>query len=410
MKRGHLSTYFAGVGVKSLSATEIDPKTSRGHEFQGVKLFQTFLGVPTDKRRIEASYVWLSDEEEALSIEDVVTWYDSRRGKGHREAEPRFYYPAKAEFVIYRAAPGDTLFVCLGKDGRLTFLLCGTGSTIERQLLWLFGLQIGGNDLVGRALEPMADVEIGPAARHVLDLVGIDASPFDTNWLEKLVRKFGDRFPTTSAFSSTARDWCGPADLEKDPDGAIIAWVEMEELLFYTFERHLIAERLAKGFSHRDGVDVHGFMAFSLSVQNRRKSRAGYSLENHLSFLFQQLDLSFERGARTEGKRKPDFLFPGGLAYRDPDFPGDRLTLLGAKSTCKDRWRQVLSEGARVPDKHLVTLEPGISASQTDEMREERLQLVVPSSLFETYQADQQSWLMSVGGLVELVRGRQVRA
>lgn len=410
MKRGHLSAFFAGVGVKSLSATEIDPLTSRGHEFQGVKLFQSFLGVPTEKRRIEATYVWLSDEDEALSVEDAVTWYDSRRSQGHREAEPRFYYPAKAEAVIYKATPGDTLFVCLGKDGRLTFLLCRAGSTIERQLLWLFGLQIGGNDLVGRALGPVADIEIGPAARHVLGLVGIDASLADASWLDRLVKKFGDRFPTTAAFSSAARDWCGPVDVANDPDRAIVAWLELEELLFYTFERHLIAERLATGFSHSSGVDVDGFMAFSKSVQNRRKARAGYSLENHLFFLFQKLDLTFERGATTEGKRKPDFLFPGGQAYRNPDFPVDRLTLLGAKSTCKDRWRQVLSEGARVPQKHLVTLEPGISQSQTDEMREERLQLVVPTSLFDSYQAGQRAWLMSIGGLVELVQGRQAPA
>lgn len=410
MKRGHLSGYFAGVGVKSLKATEIDPGTSNGHEFQGVKLFQAFLGVPTEKRRFEATYVWLSDDDEALSVEDIVTWYDSRRGQGHREPEPRFYYPAKAEFVVYRATPGDVLFVCLGKNGRLTFLLCRSGSTIERQLLWLFGLKIAGDELVGRALEPLADVAIGPAARYVLDLVGVDASPVDTSWLDKLIKKFGDRFPSTAAFSSAAREWCDPVDLAKDPDGAIVTWLEMEELLFYTFERHLITERLAKGFSNSDGADVDGFVAFSLSVQNRRKSRAGYSLENHLSFLFQKLDLSCERGARTEGRRKPDFLFPGGMAYRDTDFPIDRLTLLGAKSTCKDRWRQVLAEGARVPDKHLVTLEPGISVSQTAEMREERLQLVIPSNLFETYQREQQSRLMSVGGFVDLVRERQVRA
>lgn len=91
-----------------------------------------------------------------------------------------------------------------------------------------------------------------------------------------------------------------------------------------------------------------------MSVQQRRKARAGYSLENHLSCLFEERGLTFERGAHTEGKKKPDFLFPGTRAYHDEAFPVAALTLLGAKSTCKDRWRQVLTEGARVPAKHLA--------------------------------------------------------
>ena len=42
--------------------------------------------------------------------------------------------------------------------------------------------------------------------------------------------------------------------------------------------------------------------------------------------------------------------------------------MLAVKSTCKDRWRQILAEADRLPVKHLLTLEPGISVAQTDEM------------------------------------------
>lgn len=81
--------------------------------------------------------------------------------------------------------------------------------------------------------------------------------------------------------------------------------------------------------------------------------------------------------------------------------------MLGAKSTCKDRWRQVLSEAARIEDKHLLTLEPGISENQTDEMRTKRLQLVLPSRLHGTYRPAQQGWLMSLTGFLDLVQNRQ---
>jgi hypothetical protein len=57
--------------------------------------------------------------------------------------------------------------------------------------------------------------------------------------------------------------------------------------------------------------------------------------------------IRYARGAETENRNKPDFLFPGQAEYRDPAFPADRLTMLGAKSTVQDRWRQVLSEAAR---------------------------------------------------------------
>ena len=52
----------------------------------------------------------------------------------------------------------------------------------------------------------------------------------------------------------------------------------------------------------------------------------------------------FARGAETENRNKPDFLFPRATQYRSTTFPSERLTMLGAKSSCKDRWRQVLSE------------------------------------------------------------------
>ena len=160
-----------------------------------------------------------------------------------------------------------------------------------------------------------------------------------------------------------------------DPDAAIVAWMEREEQLFRRFERHIIHDRLAAGFMIGTEADVDGFMKFSISLQQRRKSRAGAALEHHLEAIFLAHSVRYTRGALTENNHKPDFLFPGEAEYSKPDFPNDRLTMLGAKSTAKDRWRQVLAESARIQDKHLFTLEPGISQNQTDQMKASRLQL-----------------------------------
>src|SRR5690349_10944659 len=104
MQPGSLSQYFAGVGVKTVSATEVDPAVSRGHEFQGVDSFRAFLGTPAEKIHIPVSYGWLTDDEPPLVLSGDGTWYDSRRGKSHRGAEYRLYYPAAVEDVVHRAS------------------------------------------------------------------------------------------------------------------------------------------------------------------------------------------------------------------------------------------------------------------------------------------------------------------
>ena len=100
-------------------------------------------------------------------------------------------------------------------------------------------------------------------------------------------------------------------------------------------------------------------------------------------------------------------LFPSEDRYHDPSFPSEGLTLLGAKTTCKDRWRQVLSEADRINVKHLVTLEPSISVRQTNDMRDKGLQLVVPTPLHTTYKASQREWLWSVTEFFSLVEERE---
>ena len=81
--------------------------------------------------------------------------------------------------------------------------------------------------------------------------------------------------------------------------------------------------------------------------------------------------------------------------------------MLGVKSTLKDRWRQVLAEASRIDRKHLLTLEPGISTRQTDEMVRNSLQLVVPHGLHATFTPDQAGWLMNFRDFIDLVAARE---
>lgn len=59
--------------------------------------------------------------------------------------------------------------------------------------------------------------------------------------------------------------------------------------------------QIAKGFA-----TVNDFITLANSVSNRRKSRAGKSLELHLESLFTEHGAtSFETQATTEGKKNP---------------------------------------------------------------------------------------------------------
>ena len=218
-----------------------------------------------------------------------------------------------------------------------------------------------------------------------------------------MLRKFNGSFPTTKKFSAYARSTLPDVTPLDGQDAALMAWMEREEILFRILEKYLIGERLIQGF---DG-DVDGFISFSLSVQNRRKSRVGLALENHLEILFKECSIKYSRTPRTENKSRPDFIFPGIKEYRDPDYNLLALTMLGVKSSCKDRWRQVLAEADRIEEKHLLTLEAAISENQTDEMRAKKLHLILPEELHDTYSETQRSWIMNVSQFTELVQQRQ---
>ena len=158
---------------------------------------------------------------------------------------------------------------------------------------------------------------------------------------------------------------------------------------------------ITRGFS-----TVEDFIATANQVLNRRKSRAGKSLEHHLAAIFDGNNITYQSQAVTEGNKKPDFLFPSQAAYHDAAFPTDKLISLAAKTTCKDRWRQVINEADRLRgrNKFLCTLQQGISAAQMDEMDSERVILVVPKPYIQTYPKDRQDRIWTVGKFVQFVR------
>jgi len=402
MTQDRLSRYFTGVAAKRLSAVEADVLRSNQHEFNGVESLKRLFGSASGKQQFPARFIYLADSaDEAVVSDGFLTWYDARERHPTR-SEHRLYFPTTS--ASERATEGDLLVIGRRPDGSALVVIAAKGSTVANQVQWLFGL----TDLerpgysVRDQLASDRD-RIAFASRLILESIGVAVEPPPDTHLDEMLRRFGGEFPSTREFSTYARSTVTEAFPADDQDAALMAWMDREEALFRTLERHLIADRLNRGF--RDDVD--GFIAFSLSVQNRRKSRVGYALENHLEHIFTGSGVRFSRAAITENKSRPDFLFPGIAEYQDPAFNPQHLTMLGVKASCKDRWRQVLAEADRIENKHLLTLESAISVNQTEEMREKRLRLVIPRQIHATYSPRQQPWLMDVATFSALVRQRQ---
>ena len=404
MKHGQLRDYFSGVGVKRLSAVDAEPKRSNQHEVGTTKKMRNqFLGEDQHKR-FEAVYVWLGQDQDVRAIEGSATHYDAREKQPLRAPEWRLYYPSNP--VTEAMREGDTLFLAKHNDDRLYFIVAPQGSSSEQQLFWLFGLRPEGPSFVSRRFAE-DDPELDFAARFLFEEIGVEFEEPEADRLDSIIEVY-EEFPTTREFSDRARRSLPGVRAEDDPDAALVEWLSWEEAIFRRLERRIVGARLEQGFVNENEPDVDGFIRFSLSVQNRRKARMGHSLENHLEAVFQACDVAYDRGAVLEDGQRPDFLFPSLAAYNAAPETGDRsLTMLGAKSTCKDRWRQVLAEASKIPTKHLLTLEPGISESQTEQMRNSRLQLVVPQSIQDSYSDAQQDWLWNLREFIRLVNARE---
>lgn len=219
------------------------------------------------------------------------------------------------------------------------------------------------------------------------------------NFLDGLVE---DAFPSTEEIAAAARaiDRALHPDTDpaREPDVVLKRWADLEYGLFRAVEERVHGEQVAEGFD-----SLEHFVTVANSVLNRRKSRAGRSLEHHLAAIFEAAGIPFTAQPRTEGARTPDFIFPSEAAYHDARWPASRLVFLAAKTTCKDRWRQILNEADRVPHKHLFTLQQGISGAQLDEMASAGVSLVVPADNKSTFPKAHRDWILSLAQFLDLV-------
>jgi hypothetical protein len=175
------------------------------------------------------------------------------------------------------------------------------------------------------------------------------------------------------------------------------------------YEMFRSIEELTYGPKIQAGMPtLNEFLELAQSILQSRKSRSGTSLELHAKAILTEEGFSAETDFSyrpvIEGNNRPDFIFPSVSAYGDPNFPAERLRMLAAKTTCKERWRQVLKEANRIQHKHLLTLQEGMSENQFADMKAAGVTLVVPTGLHSAYPLSIRPQLVSLETFIAELR------
>ncbi|MEO7187938.1 MAG: type II restriction endonuclease [Sphingomicrobium sp.] len=190
------------------------------------------------------------------------------------------------------------------------------------------------------------------------------------------------KFPTGAQLVQKAIEL--RSELSLNPDQRLLRRRDCEYEIFRSVEQAVELPNVTAGFA-----TIDDFIARAQSILQRRKARAGRSLELHTRQIFVEERLSegthFSFQPESESNKTPDFLFPSEAAYKDASFPADKLRMLAVRTTCKDRWRQIVNEADRVHEKHLLTLQEGVSENQFKEMLDCKVQLVVPAKIIVSF-------------------------
>lgn len=208
--------------------------------------------------------------------------------------------------------------------------------------------------------------------------------PRNTCWLtlSEIPDAWLVKFPSAAEFVQKSIELRKDASL--NPDQRLVRRRDCEFEIFRSVEQAVELPIIQAGFG-----SVDDFVARAQSILQRRKARSGRSLELHTRQIFIEERLRegvhFSHQPESESNKRPDFLFPSEAAYKDASFPAQNLRMLAVKTTCKDRWRQIMNEADRVQEKHLLTLQEGVSENQFREMVEAKVQLVVPAKLIDSF-------------------------
>lgn len=362
-------------------------------------LFEIFPGL--NRREVKNPDVWFSlyvdshpDAREVRAIWYNNRYHDTTAGRGRDETRVTGFGGGASALLDPESTGALTVFafrrVPEGETADCHVWVCRHET--EEDLI---------EDRVG-PIEPGKYLIWPPAQEGLLGLLAPPATRASC-WLgdDEIPTEWRSRFPSGADIIRHAVELRPDAAL--DPDRRLMRRRECEYEIFRSVEQAIEMPHIAAGFA-----TIDDFISRAQTILQRRKARSGHSLELHARAIFTEERLiegtHFSHQPESEPGKRPDFLFPSAAAYHDPDFPKGRLRMLAVKTTCRDRWRQILNEADHIPAKHLLTLQEGVSETQFREMTQAGVQLVVPSGLFEKFPKQVQPHLQTLESFIGDVR------
>ena len=412
---GRLDEHFVGVGAKKLSATEAaSAGVSHGHELAASGPVLEMLG--RDRTEFRARYVYFGDDD-YLEDDSSITLYDAREHQEQRSPEWRLYYPAGCQPMEAMRA-GDWCWIALDTAGQVLVVVAPPGSTVARQLDRLFGTTLRrGPDSAPARSQQFELFDLSDAGDDALDVddadlllaLGIAPALDSDHLLPQMVERFGGRhpMPPVAAFTAYARELTQTVDPVAEPDQVLYDWFTTTNDLYFRYERHVLQPVLDTALANEEHIDVDKFFELATRFKNSRFSRAGKSFEQHIAALMDARRLRYGSPARMADGSKPDFLLPTIESYSDPGFPDELLTFLAAKTTTKERWRQVVTEATRSETRYLMTMDRELNSDVLDAMAANGVVPVVPLPIQDQYPEALAARMMSVREFFELADSRQ---
>ncbi|WP_421760319.1 type II restriction endonuclease [Devosia sp.] len=121
--------------------------------------------------------------------------------------------------------------------------------------------------------------------------------------------------------------------------------------------------------------------ALMLSASQQRKSRAGYSYEHHIEAMLLGGNIPFEKQVVIEAKKRPDFILPSLTFLSSKSDSAATGLILSAKTTLRERWKQVEREMGGKRRLFLSTVDENIAGNAIEDMASLGVHLVIPESL-----------------------------
>jgi hypothetical protein len=390
------------IAVKRLSAVETNPKRSNQHEFHAGELRRE-LELPATRVTGPFNVLIVGDAGEPPVVDtSTYTLYDARERNPARSAEWRLYY---ASDVIAQAAEEGDLLVLYRHSEELRAVIAPADSPAERELLR--ALELGDDAVRERFLYldvPVPDEREGREVAGQLTLADAQvtsAYPATEHALfRRATRERG--VPATGEMARAAAEIVGRRAIGiDDPDAYLYAVLAAETELYFAIEENIQQARYDALAA--TGPNLTEILDFAMSVQQSRRSRRGQSLQNHFATLLRAWGISYTAQCETESGERPDFLVPSCTRYHDEEFPTEGLRMVACKSTAKERWRQVLNEAARIPEKYLLTIDTQLTLPVIRAMTTARLQPFLPQPVIENAYASHpgKAELASVASLLD---------